>query len=183
MSEDTNIPYKNANIVEIKEEHHGLPELIVKYRYMKDESKLEVYVNDKLVLTYTDEYAQIIWNKVNGMTYRNRKLLTPEIIINIAANTLGIPYENVFLKTRKKEIVFARHLAISAIERLLYPSKWSKIARIFGWMSHSTVFNSVNLMKRELKYFTMPQQRWIGAFNKNLNSYIKSDDEGEEDDS
>lgn len=71
-------------------------------------------------------------------------------IINEVAEKHGVTYEDIIGKSRKANIVAARHEAIEAVHRARPKLSLNGIARHFGNRDHTTIFHA--LTKRGIKY-------------------------------
>lgn len=69
-----------------------------------------------------------------------------EMIIKVVGNKLEIPSAMIVGKTRKREIVEARHIAMTLIKNNTSLSL-KAIGLLFGKRDHSTVINSVRKVK------------------------------------
>jgi len=158
--------------VEINEIQHHLPGITVKYRFDYTNLILQIFVNNCIVSTFTDNLATIHWHKINGKGMDFKKLLTVEMIITWACEATEIENDDIFLHTRKGEIVFARQMAMAKIYVYLIPN-FRKVGELFGGFSHATVLHAKSAMEKELKYFSPEQKSYLNKFNTKLNSVLK----------
>ncbi|MFV0499007.1 MAG: chromosomal replication initiator protein DnaA [Bacilli bacterium] len=86
----------------------------------------------------------------NSNTVVNAKKKNIENIINIVAKTFGVSSEEIVSKSRKKDIIFPRQVAMY-IARELTDYSFQKIGLYFGNKNHSTVMSSCDKIKDILK--------------------------------
>jgi chromosomal replication initiator protein len=92
-------------------------------------------------------------NDVRGLIKNNikpKKMVPIESIVKTVANYYNIEPENVYKKTRKKEIVKPRQM-VMYILREDYNMPYPTIGQKLGGRDHTTVIHSYEKIKRELK--------------------------------
>ena len=78
------------------------------------------------------------------------KELTPDRILEKVAEYYKIPKAQIVGKSRKKEYVIARHMAIWLIKKTI-DLPYKEIGRVFGNRDHSTIISSINKIEEYMK--------------------------------
>lgn len=97
--------------------------------------RMQFYKDKILTVDDTLEYIKEIFED----TIKNRKEVKPEEIINVVCNYYKLNRKDLLGKSRRKEIVVARHMAIIVIRSYLQLST-TEIGKIFN-RDHSTIVN------------------------------------------
>lgn len=120
------------------------------YRSIRDlEGALKMikfYVKDHTDVKYT--YA-VVKNIFSNVKY-DKNNITPESIVKIVAKYYKMKPAEILGKSRKKEIVTARSIAIWVIKHQL-DYKYKAIGDFFGGKDHTTIMNSIKSLTKKQK--------------------------------
>ena len=76
--------------------------------------------------------------------------LTPSRVISVVANYYKINKKDIIGKSRKQNIVVARHIAIWLIRSIIKLS-YSQIGKVVGGRDHSTILSAINKVEHSMK--------------------------------
>ncbi|WP_027120524.1 chromosomal replication initiator protein DnaA [Mycoplasmopsis lipofaciens] len=94
------------------------------------------------------QYTLTVVHQILDTLQKNKENITPDSIIEYVSKYYKIPKKEVLGKTRKKEVVLARHIAIYIIRKQLDLSL-DEIGRCFGNRDHSTILNAINKIEKD----------------------------------
>ena len=97
----------------------------------------------------------------------NKEELTPERIINVIVRYYKISKSDIYGKTRKKNVVLARYMAMWFV-RSITKISYQKIGGIFGNRDHSTVLHGIDKIELSMKMNTT-----VKTAVKNIEKMIK----------
>lgn len=100
----------------------------------------------RLGLSITHKDYNGIQVDVEDVVWKAPKVLTKEDITNVVCSYYEIPYEKVFLKSRKRELVKARQVAMHLF-KLFTTDSLKAIGEFFGGRDHTTVIHSCQTVK------------------------------------
>ncbi|VEU76603.1 chromosomal replication initiator protein DnaA [Mycoplasmopsis columbina] len=93
-------------------------------------------------------YSLVTVNNILDTMQKNKENVTAETIIDYVAKHYKISKKDILGKSRKRDIVLARHIAMFVIREQLKFSL-EKIASLFGNRDHSTVVNAIRKIEKE----------------------------------
>lgn len=112
------------------------------------EGALNLIISKSYLLGKELELEEI--KKILNKNTKPRKVITPKEVIKCIANFYDIPDKFLLDKTRKKEIVHARQIAMYIL-REDFNTSLPFIGQKFGGRDHTTVLHACEKIKRELK--------------------------------
>ena len=109
----------------------------------------------KRILFYTEndlnfKYTYITISNIFKDLAVNPSELTPSRIINVVANYYKINKKDIIGKSRKKEFVVPRHIAIFLVRGITNLS-YIEIGKVFGGRDHSTIISAVKSIDQNMK--------------------------------
>lgn len=114
---------------------------------------LEGAVKRIVFYTENEKHTKYTYNVVSTI-FRDLAVdpseLTPERIISVVANYYSIHKKDIVGKSRKKEFVIPRHMAMYLI-REITDSSLIEIGKIFGGRDHSTIINGISRIDQAMK--------------------------------
>ena len=97
--------------------------------------------------------------KNNGKQYADNEILSDRDIVNVIQQVTGVaPYE-MKCKTRKTNVVFARHLCFYFLKECTDLSL-REIGEMFGGRDHSTVINGKKRIQELIDVYTVKNPRY-----------------------
>lgn len=94
------------------------------------------------------KYTLAVLNSIFKDIAQNKENITPESVIEHVAKYYKISRKEILGKSRNKDIVLARHIAIFIIRTQLEISL-EQIGKIFGNRDHSTIINAIKKIEKE----------------------------------
>jgi chromosomal replication initiator protein len=86
------------------------------------------------------------------LTEHQPRPITPQVVLEAAADMFGLTVEDVTGKARTRDLVDARHIAMYVCRQLTNPPlSFPQIAKAFGGRDHTTVMNAVQRIERDMK--------------------------------
>lgn len=134
---DLNIIDKESKVFFVKEFSNSIRSLlgaITKIKYYKDELLKANYVFSVIKNIFRDHF-------------NHNSELTPEVIVKKVSIYYKISTKEIMGKTRKKEIVIARHIAIILMDNLLNMSS-TEIGKFLN-KDHTTILNALKKTKNK----------------------------------
>jgi len=154
---------RNKIIIEVRPEKHELPLLgIVEFYFQRKIETLQLFIDGKLYKTVTGSEAETLFFALEN----EEGTLTKEIIVSIAAKTCRQDLDEVCGRCKKTEVVFARYLAMLAMNKYLHISP-TDCARKFG-LEHSVFYHAKDRIAGKNKYLTSIETVWIENFNNEI---------------
>ena len=108
--------------------------------------RISFYMENKTNVKYTHSVISNIFKNLEV----DKLELTPSRIISMVAIYYKINKSDITGKSRKKEYVFPRHLAIYLVRQIMDLSQ-TQIGKIFGNRDHSTVINAIKNIDKKIK--------------------------------
>ena len=103
--------------------------------------------------TENEKHTKYTYNVVSAI-FRDLAVdpseLTPDRIVSVVSNYYGINKKDLVGKSRKKEFVLPRHIAMYLI-REITDTSLSDIGKVFGGRDHSTIINGVKQIDKSMK--------------------------------
>jgi len=106
------------------------------------DKKYSIDLGEKLILELLDSKKEI------KIPLSARKDPPKDVLISIICETVGIPFENFYVKTRKKEYAFSRFVFMKMKYRFSYSLK--QIGFLLGGYDHSTIVNGLKSLESYL---------------------------------
>ncbi|CAM9154477.1 chromosomal replication initiator protein DnaA [Mycoplasma marinum] len=96
------------------------------------------------------KYTQAVVSKIFDQLKINKEELTPQRIISTVSHYYKISKTDIYGKTRKKNVVQARHIAMWLI-RSLKQLSYAQIGEIFGGRDHSTTMSAISKIETSMR--------------------------------
>jgi len=167
MNNNINMRIEEKASVEINESQHGMPELTIVYEFIRTKRQLTIIVNSITILTIDGPLAEYSWGKIMGYNSKDSKILTKDDFIKSASEATGIKPTDIFKRTRKQEIVFARQLAMDGIQNYFADQfTLADVGRMFGTFDHSTVIHAKKVVNGKKPYLGIKRFQWKQNYEK-----------------
>ncbi|WP_027334603.1 chromosomal replication initiator protein DnaA [Mycoplasmopsis felifaucium] len=109
-------------------------------------NRLKFYNTD--IIKTNSKYTLTVVNSILKDIQQVKEKITPDMVIEYIAKYYKVSKKDILGKTRKKDVVLARHIAMWLIRSLIDVSL-EQIGKIFGNRDHSTVTNAINKINKE----------------------------------
>ena len=104
------------------------------------------YTEDQVNVKYTYSVVTNIFNELSV----DPSELTPSRIISVVANYYKIHKKDIVGKSRRKEYVAPRHIAIYLV-RTITNMNYKEIGQVFGNRDHSSIISAVKSIDKNMK--------------------------------
>ncbi len=98
----------------------------------------------------TIKYTHAVVSKIFDQLKINKEELTPQRIVSTVSHYYKIPKADIYGKTRKQNVVQARHIAMWLI-RSIKGLSFAQIGEIFGGRDHSTTMSAINKIETSMR--------------------------------
>ncbi|MCP4336908.1 MAG: chromosomal replication initiator protein DnaA [Mycoplasma sp.] len=95
------------------------------------------------------KYTYSVITKIFDQLKINKEELTPNRIVSVVAGYYKVSVNDIFGKTRKKEVVLARHISMWLV-RSINKHSFKQIGKIFG-RDHSTILSAITKIDTAIK--------------------------------
>ncbi|NQZ29363.1 MAG: chromosomal replication initiator protein DnaA [Mycoplasmatales bacterium] len=96
------------------------------------------------------KYTHAVVSKIFDQLKINKEELTPERIVSTVSHYYKIPKADIYGKTRKQNVVQARHIAMWLV-RSIKQLSFAQIGEIFGGRDHSTTMSAINKIETSMR--------------------------------
>ncbi|WP_051630113.1 chromosomal replication initiator protein DnaA [Mycoplasma simbae] len=125
------------------------------------------FYNDGIAKNANGRYTEAIVNKILSSIASNKERITPESIVEYVAKYYRVSKKDILGKSRLKDIVLARHIAMFIIREEMGISL-EKIGQIFGNRDHSTIINAIKKVEASRELTDQTYNRAISAISEEI---------------
>lgn len=124
------------------------------------------FYNSEIVKT-NSRYTLAIVNSILKDIQQVKEKVTPDVIIEYVAKYYKLSRSEILGKSRRKDVVLARHIAIWIVKKQLDLSL-EQIGRFFGNRDHSTIINAVRKIEKETEQSDITFKRTISEISNEI---------------
>ncbi|WP_129687375.1 chromosomal replication initiator protein DnaA, partial [Mycoplasmopsis bovigenitalium] len=110
------------------------------------------------------KYTEAIVNNILSSIANNKERVTPDVILDYVSKYYKVAKKEIIGKSRKQDIVVARHIAIYIIRTEL-ELPLEKIGKFFGNRDHTTILNAINKIENNKDLTDQATNRAIAAIS------------------
>ncbi|QBF34325.1 chromosomal replication initiator protein DnaA [Mycoplasmopsis phocirhinis] len=130
-----------------------------------------MYYKKDIETKFNSKYTFAVVQKILSEISSNKDSITPDYVVEYVAKYYKIHKKDILGKSRKKEFVIARHIAMFIIrDELKLPL--IKIGEIFGNRDHSTVVNAIRKVEFQKESNDMSYSRALSAITDEIHKLI-----------
>ncbi|AEI89716.1 chromosomal replication initiator protein DnaA [Mycoplasma bovis] len=124
------------------------------------------FYNSEIVKT-NSRYTLAIVNSILKDIQQVKEKVTPDVIIEYVAKYYKLSRSEILGKSRRKDVVLARHIAIWIVKKQLDLSL-EQIGKFFGNRDHSTIINAVRKIEKETEQSDRTFKRTISEISNEI---------------
>lgn len=122
---------------------------------------------NKDIIKTNSKYTLSVVNSILKNIQEDKKDITPDMVIDYVAKYYKISKRDILGKSRKKDVVLARHIAMWLIRSIIDISL-EQIGKMFSNRDHSTVINAINKIDKESEESDTALKRTISQITDEL---------------